>query len=146
MREKVLALMDSTMGTFDRLVQSVVIERFEDNGAYEYKDLPPQLANLVDSVKAALAENRTALEDAAVAIYAKHFSEEELDVILAFVQSDAGKRYRERVGELQNDLLVATAEWRNAALEPHREKMEAMLGIPQPASVEPDADPPATAA
>lgn len=76
----------------------------------------PNLANVisetVDEQAMALVKRRADLEKEAARVYAKHFTQEELDQITAFYNSEAGKKLLSEGPNAARDILSAYDVWR----------------------------------
>lgn len=136
-------------------------------------NLPPELQKLVTITRESLTAARAGYEDVVAPIYERLFDEtdvdalivflksntnqqlreggllnpaltnEEVDELAAFLKSEPGQKYRVLHIELQNELTVATANWRNAALDGKRDEIAKILGFdePPPAVDEPPSGP-----
>ena len=124
--------------------------------------LPPDLQRLVEITRESLGAARQAYEDKIVSIYEKHFSpddltvlvpffksntnqqlrdggllnpaltNEDIDTLAVFLKSEPGQKYRTLHIALQNELTIATSHWRNEALDSRREEIAKLLGFAEP--------------
>lgn len=138
MREKALELMRLTVGTFDTLIDSIAIENFQ--GA-DPSTIPEQLQQMLAVVKDTLTKKHSQFEDAIVAVYEKYFTEADVDAMLAFNHSVVGEKLRSCSIALQNDLIEATANWRNDALKENQAEISRILGVVEPAPAPPPDSP-----
>ncbi|MCL6229628.1 DUF2059 domain-containing protein [Bartonella bilalgolemii] len=74
-------------------------------------NLEKNIATIVDKQALALAKRRADLEKEVAHVYAKHFSEEELDKISAFYSSDVGKKFLMKVPDVARDAYSVFDAW-----------------------------------
>lgn len=69
------------------------------------------IAKIVDKQAMALVPRRAALEESAAEIYAKHFTQKELQTIIVFYTSDVGKKLLSTGPETIAELMSAFKSW-----------------------------------
>ncbi|WP_208541862.1 DUF2059 domain-containing protein, partial [Bartonella capreoli] len=86
-------------------------DNFLPNAARDLKDeligddpnLATAISDIVDKQALALAKRRSDLEKEIAHVYAKYFTQKELDAITAFYNSDTGKKFLTEVPNLAHD-------------------------------------------
>lgn len=143
MRKKILEMLDMLVSTFDNVIGSVAVDGME---GIEPDLIPEPVLQMQTFVKEKLGANRAGYEDAMVAVVEKYLTEEDVDAILAFNKSPSGTKLRGLIAGLQDDIMIAAANWRNSTLEPHVEEVKRMLGATEPAPAPPEEPTPPVAA
>jgi hypothetical protein len=143
MRAKILEMIDLLVSPFDAVIDGVAVDGME---GVEPDLVPEPVQQMVTFIKEKLGANRAGYEDAMVAVVEKYLAEEDVDAVLAFNKSATGTKLRGVQQALQDDLMIASANWRNSTLEPHVEEVKRMIGAtePAPAPLEEAPTPPAS--
>ncbi|WP_208436067.1 DUF2059 domain-containing protein [Bartonella phoceensis] len=97
-------------------------DSFLPNTARDIKDeligddpnLATAISDIVDKQALALAKRRSDLEKDIAHVYAKYFTQKELDTITAFYNSDTGKKFLTEVPNLARDAYSTFVSWRSA--------------------------------
>ncbi|KAB0681853.1 DUF2059 domain-containing protein [Aureimonas leprariae] len=79
-------------------------------------DIQPQISDMVDEKALALAPRRADLETEVSRIYAKLFTEAELQSIADFYNSDAGKKLLKQGPVASREMLAAADVWSNGIM------------------------------
>lgn len=136
MREKVLAFMRlvNFEATAD-LVAENLVGQFDTGFKSAFgEELPTDAAEALVVVKTALIEHRDLLERAVAEVYEKHFTEAEIDALLAFYQSPIGRRLAEIGSAIQTAIAEASNAWTNDAIKSVEPHLTRLLGTPEPAA------------
>ncbi|CBI76541.1 conserved exported protein of unknown function [Bartonella clarridgeiae 73] len=80
-------------------------------------NLEKDISEIVDKQALALAKRRADLEKEIAYLYAKHFSQEELDKIAAFYISDVGKKFLTEVPTIARDAYSVFDSWCSTIVE-----------------------------
>ncbi|AQX21252.1 hypothetical protein Bcsk_006010 [Bartonella sp. CDC_skunk] len=80
-------------------------------------NLEKNISAIVDKEALALAKRRADLEKEVAYVYAKHFSQEELDKISAFYSSDVGKKFLMTVPDVARDAYSAFDAWSSTVIQ-----------------------------
>ena len=81
------------------------------------EDLPAEPSEALSLVSTTLKEKRAELRNRVIEVYAKHFSEEEIDGLIAFYQGPIGHRLA-TIGEtVQSEVGQASNEWGNEMIK-----------------------------
>ncbi|WP_336288452.1 DUF2059 domain-containing protein [Bartonella sp. CB60] len=80
-------------------------------------NLATVISKIVDKHALALAKRRSDLEKEVAHIYAKYFTQEELDAITAFYTSDTGKKFLTEVPSIARDAYSTFNVWSSAVLQ-----------------------------
>lgn len=123
MREKIYAFMALT--GFDQHVEQLakspaqqLASEFKKGFGEELPREPSEAAQLMERV---MLEQKGKLRDAYAEIYESYLSDADLDVLIAFHESDTQKRLQAVAQEIQDRIMTATQEWQReafAVLEP----------------------------
>ncbi|ABM44599.1 hypothetical protein X471_00414 [Bartonella bacilliformis str. Heidi Mejia] len=79
--------------------------------------LATTISDIVDKQALALAKRRADLEKEIAHVYVKHFSQEELDKITIFYNSDAGKKFLKEVPSIARDSYAVFDMWRSSIVK-----------------------------
>ncbi|EJF80605.1 hypothetical protein MCO_00119 [Bartonella sp. DB5-6] len=80
-------------------------------------NLATSISDIVDKQALALAKRRSDLEKEIAHVYAKYFTQEELDAITAFYSSDTGKKFLAEVPNIARDAYSTFDMWRSALMQ-----------------------------
>ncbi|GAA5109361.1 DUF2059 domain-containing protein [Bartonella jaculi] len=80
-------------------------------------NLATAISEIVDKQALALAKRRADLEKEIAQVYAKYFTQEELDAITAFYNSDTGKKFLTEVPSIARDAYSTFDTWRSAIMQ-----------------------------
>ncbi|KKW46599.1 MAG: hypothetical protein UY96_C0003G0102 [Parcubacteria group bacterium GW2011_GWB1_56_8] len=131
MREKVIRLMDMTTGSFDKMLDAVMLEGFKD-GEQINDSMPAELNQFLTKVKSILSAHKDEYEKVITDVYARHLTETDLDQIIEFSASPTGMKLTASSQEIQKELFLSISEWRNVTLDKHRDELQNLLGIEDP--------------
>ncbi len=84
----------------------------------------------------ALVSNQTALRDEVAAVYEANFTETEVDTMIAFYQSDLGKKLTAGGVAFQTAISEATDRWSSAVIKTVEGDLARILGVNTPAPVD----------
>jgi hypothetical protein len=131
MRDKILHLVTLTFGDFDAMVDSLC-ERYRSSFkmALNTEELPPENVEAINAVGKSLRDHRPMLEDQVVAIFERHFTEADVDAIVAFHESAAGRRMTEVAPALQEEMATASGAWSASALTSIEPTLARLLATP----------------
>lgn len=102
-------------------------------------DLPANAEAAIAKIEGALRAGRDDLERGIVAVYARHFTEAQVDDLLAFHASPTGRHFQ-AVGErVQEDAFSAKSAWTTRAMQSVEGDLQALLGVAPPSTVSPPA-------
>ncbi|WP_273788124.1 MULTISPECIES: DUF2059 domain-containing protein [Bartonella] len=79
-------------------------------------NLAEAISDIVDKQALALIKRRSDLEKEIAHVYAKYFTQKELDAITAFYSSDTGKKFLTEVPNIARDSYSAFDVWRSALM------------------------------
>ncbi|MCZ2158441.1 DUF2059 domain-containing protein [Bartonella sp. 220] len=80
-------------------------------------NLATAISDIVDKQALALAKRRSNLEKEIAHVYAKYFTQKELDAITAFYNSDTGKKFLTEVPNIARDAYATFDTWRSALMQ-----------------------------
>ncbi|CAF26170.1 DUF2059 domain-containing protein [Bartonella quintana] len=80
-------------------------------------NLATAISEIVDKQALALAKRRSDLEKEIAHVYAKYFTQEQLDAITAFYSSDTGKKFLTEVPSIARDAYSTFDAWRSAIMQ-----------------------------
>ncbi|WP_336279171.1 DUF2059 domain-containing protein [Bartonella sp. CB175] len=80
-------------------------------------NLATAISEIVDKQALALAKRRANLEREIAQVYAKYFTQEELDAITAFYSSDTGKKFLVEVPNIARDAYSTFDIWRSVIMQ-----------------------------
>lgn len=142
MREKILNLIAITRRPVSDLVDNLIQQcqqiRTTDT-------VPTEFQETSDLIIKTFRDAGAALEDSFVAIYSKHFTEEEIDQLLAIYSSPLFKKTATVVDEITSEINMATQDWYTRLMNGIEPELRNLLGTPgeQPAAELPPDPPPA---
>jgi hypothetical protein len=148
MREKIYTFMALT--GFDQHVEQLaqsparqLANEFKKGFGEELPAEPSEAAQLMERV---LLEQKDKLRDAYAAIYDSYLSDSDLDVLIAFHESDTQKRLQAVTPEIQDKMTTAMQEWQRAAFAALEPEFRRILGASTPlAPIESPSETPKTA-
>ncbi len=101
------------LGDFD-LILPQIAARTKDQLISQRPDLYQDIGKVVDAAALKLASRRAELDNDIARVWAKNFTENELQAINAFFSSDVGKKYKEvAAATVGPDILKAVKNWSN---------------------------------
>ncbi|OLL54806.1 DUF2059 domain-containing protein [Bartonella henselae] len=80
-------------------------------------NLATAISEIVDKQALALVKRRSDLEKEIAQVYAKYFTQEELDAITAFYSSDTGKKFLTEVPSIARDAYSTFDAWRSSIMQ-----------------------------
>lgn len=80
-------------------------------------NLASTISDIVDKQALALVKRRSDLEKEIAHVYAKYFTQKELDEITAFYNSDTGKKFLTEVPSIARDAYSTFDVWRSALMQ-----------------------------
>ncbi|WP_019223680.1 DUF2059 domain-containing protein [Bartonella rattaustraliani] len=80
-------------------------------------NLAAAISDIVDKQALILAKRRSDLEKEVAHVYAKYFTQEELDTITAFYNSDTGKKFLTEVPNIGHDVYSTFNAWRSSLMQ-----------------------------
>ncbi|MET3560280.1 hypothetical protein ABID39_000972 [Bartonella japonica] len=100
-------------------------DNFLSNAARDLKDelisddpnLATAISDIVDKQALALARRRSDLEKEIAHVYAKYFTQKELDTITEFYSSDTGKKFLTEVPNIARDSYSTFDVWRSSLMQ-----------------------------
>jgi hypothetical protein len=95
---------------FDNVLPSLAAQ-VQDRLIRIRPDLHKQIADTVEAVALKLAVRRTDLDTDVARVWAKHFSEEELNTIATFYKSPAGQKFADVGSLVYAESLTAVQKW-----------------------------------
>lgn len=135
MKEKALEMVGCLVGSFEKMIDSIAVTGIEGVAPADY---PEPIKNLKSFICEKLTAARDGYEDGITKTVSKHLTEDEIDTVIAFNKSTAGRKMRELNEVMQADFMEATGKWRNATLEPYQEEIKQLLGVVEPGEVKAD--------
>ncbi|MBB5074051.1 hypothetical protein HNQ69_001185 [Bartonella callosciuri] len=117
--------LDSARKAISAIRATDQFDSFLPNSARDLKDelirddpnLATAISDIVDKQALALAKRRSDLEKEIAHVYAKYFTQKELDTITAFYNSDTGKKFLTEVPNLARDSYSAFDSWRSVLMQ-----------------------------
>jgi len=97
---------------FDQVLP-MLAQRVQDRLIRMRPDLHSQITDVVQKTALDLAVRRVDLDNAAALVWARTFTQEELEAIAAFYTSPAGKKFQEVSGPLGQNTVQAVQNWSN---------------------------------
>lgn len=132
MREKILRFMSLVMVSFDDN-----IKRHLDTFAADIKsamgEVPPDMTEALALVGTTMRARHSLLEDRAVEIYSKNFTEADVDALLAFYESDAYKKLSEVSPAIMTEVSDAESLWIKETMQSIETDLQRILGAVAPA-------------
>ena len=101
-----------SLGNFDNILPGVSTKT-KDQFIRVRPDLYKEISGVVDEIALKLAVRRADLDNDLARIWAKTFTEEELNAINLFFTSDVGKKFKDRAGSIGDEILKASRSWAN---------------------------------
>ncbi|UNE54764.1 DUF2059 domain-containing protein [Bartonella machadoae] len=100
-------------------------DNFLPNAAYDLKNelisddpnLATAISDIVDKQALALVKRRSDLEKEIANVYAKYFTQKELDAITEFYSSDTGKKFLTEVPNIARDAYSTFDTWRSSLMQ-----------------------------
>ncbi|WP_455474674.1 DUF2059 domain-containing protein [Bartonella sp. B30(2025)] len=80
-------------------------------------NLATVISEIVDKHALALVKRRSDLEKEIAHVYAKYFTQEELDAITAFYSSNTGKKFLKEVPNIAHDAYSTFEAWRDVIMQ-----------------------------
>ncbi|ENN94859.1 DUF2059 domain-containing protein [Bartonella vinsonii] len=80
-------------------------------------NLAASISDIVDKQALALAKRRSDLEKEIAHVYAKYFTQKELDAITEFYNSDTGKKFLTEVPNIARDAYSTFDTWRSVLMQ-----------------------------
>ncbi|WP_208438112.1 DUF2059 domain-containing protein [Bartonella taylorii] len=117
--------LDSARKAISAIRATDQFDSFLPNAAHDFKNelisddpnLATSISDIVDKQALALAKRRSDLEKEIAHVYAKYFTQEELDAITAFYSSDTGKKFLTEVPNIARDAYSTFDTWRSALMQ-----------------------------
>lgn len=117
--------LDSARKAISAIRATDQFDSFLPNAARDLKDelmgddpnLATAISDIVDKQALALAKRRADLEKEIAHVYAKYFTQQELDAITTFYTSDTGKKFLTEVPNLARDAYSTFDTWRSALMQ-----------------------------
>jgi hypothetical protein len=100
------------IGNFDVLLPQTAT-RMKNDLIGQRPDLYREITQVVDDDAEKLVERRADLDKDIARIWAKNFTEDELNDINAFFTSDVGKKYKEKAPVVGPEIIKASKNWRD---------------------------------
>jgi hypothetical protein len=111
MRDKIMTFLNLTgINKYPDVIAAGLTEQIRSQFA-SGETLPDEFVKAVGLMTSTLDENKPRLFDTVVAAYEKSFTEEELDALVAFYGSPAGKRVVELGGIVLPEVIEAGNTW-----------------------------------
>ncbi len=143
MREKILNLIALTRRPVSDLVDTLIqqCQQIRTTGT-----VPAEFQETSDLIIKTFRDAGQTLEDAFVTIYSKHFTEEEIDQLLAVYSMPVFKKAATVAEEITSEIGMATQDWYTRLMNGIEPELRSLLGTPgeQPAAELPP-DPPTAA-
>jgi hypothetical protein len=127
---EIIEMRDLLFGPFQNMIDTITVDGFE---GVDPELFPEWAKRMLAFLKEKLSAARDAHERAIVAVFRKHLTEVDVDVILTYNRTSTAKKLREITKALFDDLQATSAQWRNATLEPHVDEVKRIMGIEEPA-------------
>lgn len=117
--------LDSARKAISAIRATDQFDNFLPNAARDLKDelmsddpnLAPTISDIVDKRALSLAKRRSDLEKEIAHVYAKYFTQQELDAITEFYTSDTGKKFLTEVPNLARDAYSTFDTWRSSIMQ-----------------------------
>ncbi|MBB4076775.1 hypothetical protein GGR08_001082 [Bartonella fuyuanensis] len=117
--------LDAARKTIRAIQATDQFDSFLPNAVHDFKNelisddpnLATSISDIVDKQALALIKRRSDLEKEIAHVYAKYFTQEELDAITAFYNSDTGKKFLIEVPNIARDSYSAFDVWRSALMQ-----------------------------
>ena len=95
-------------------------------------DLPPNVQEALAVIERALRAGQDNLLRDIVSVYARHFTEAEVDDLLAFHASPTGRHFQAAGEAVQNDAFDVKSAWSTAAMRSVEGDLARLLGVAPP--------------
>lgn len=145
MREKIQKFITLTFGDFDKMVEGFCEQyRGGFKMALGVDVLPAEVAEAIALVGKTQMATRDDILTRVVEICQTHFTEEQLDGLIAFQESEIGKHYDNVQPKMQNEVTDAVNEWMKKAFTGIETDLQRLLGggeIPPSTPTPPEAPP-----
>ncbi|WP_455466701.1 DUF2059 domain-containing protein [Bartonella sp. B39] len=117
--------LDSARKAISAIHATDQFDNFLPNAAHDLKNelisddpnLATAISEIVDKQALALAKRRSDLEKEIAHVYARYFTQKELDEITAFYSSDTGKKFLTEVPNIARDAYSTFDAWRSALMQ-----------------------------
>lgn len=133
LRTKALTMIDILVGTFEHMIDNIAVDGLE---GVDKELWPEEVKKLHAFIAEKLTEDRDGYENVIVDVISKHLDESDIDAIIEFNRSATGVKLRAINQTIQNEMMLVTGKWRNAALEKHTEEVKRLMGIEAEAKAE----------
>jgi hypothetical protein len=134
-RDKVVQFLKSMNVDLDAIALAVignVVGQFKagftGNFGGEGEEIPRALAEALGTVEGALKTGASDLEDDIVLLYRKHFSETEIDHLIAFYATATGRKLVAIGPILPQEIDMAANAWSNDVLKTLEPQLQQLLG------------------
>jgi hypothetical protein len=104
------------LGNFDNILPFLA-EQVQNRLIRVRPDLHKEIAAVVDDAAVKLVARRADLDNDVARVWARAFTEDELNEINAFFSSDVGKKYKEIAGKTGQEILRTGAELKKQGFE-----------------------------
>ncbi|UTO28845.1 DUF2059 domain-containing protein [Bartonella harrusi] len=117
--------LDSARKAISAIHATDQFDNFLPNAAHDLKNelisddpnLATAISDIVDKQALALVKRRSDLEKEIAHVYAKYFTQKELDAITAFYSSDTGKKFLTEVPNIARDAYSTFDTWRSSLMQ-----------------------------
>ncbi|WP_455481233.1 DUF2059 domain-containing protein [Bartonella sp. B12(2025)] len=117
--------LDSARKAISAIHATDQFDSFLPNAAHDLKNelisedpnLATAISDIVDKQVLALVKRRSDLEKEIAHVYAKYFTQKELDAITAFYSSDTGKKFLTEVPNIARDAYSTFDVWRSSIMQ-----------------------------
>lgn len=127
MRDKILTLISLQLAPFEKTVANFV-DTLTTQFKSGFSELPPEAAESVAITEAALNGRRESLEEEIVKIYRLHFTETQIDELIAYHQSAVGRHLADVGPIIQQEVAKISDEWLTATLRSIEPQLTKLLG------------------
>lgn len=127
-RPKLLRLIALTSVPFEQTIDGIT-EQFKTVWENRFRESSPEAAEAVAIFTNAMKARLGVLEDAAVSIFERQFSEQDVDALLSFYESPVYQKLIEVSPGLYRDLVAATDEWKSQTLKSVESELAGKLPV-----------------
>lgn len=127
MRDKVLTLIALTLRPVDQRVSDLVAQA---QNIHSLGQVPSEFKEVSTLIAATFEPRKVKLEDAFVEVYAKYFTEEEVNQLLAIYNQPVFAKTASVINDILDDLSVAEQSWASETMSAIEPELQRLLGSP----------------
>ena len=127
MREKVLTLISLTLRPVDQRVNDLVQQA---QNIHSLGQVPSEFKEVSELIAKTFEPRKALLEDRIVEVYAKYFTEEEVDELLAIYNKPVFKKVGNAINNILDEIATAEQSWASEVMSTLEPELQRLLGDP----------------